>query len=362
MGFRFLHTADWQLGRPFASFEPDLAARLKEQRLDAIDRLADLARQNGAQHVLVAGDVWDQATPADSVLLQPIDIMAKAGDLHWWLLPGNHDPAGPASLWERLAKHGLPKTITPLTSPEPQEVDEGVSILPAPWFSNRPGRDLTADFDRMATPPGYQRIGLAHGSVQGFGSDPDAQFPIAPDRAERSGLAYLALGDWHGTKRVATRTWYAGTPEPDRFRNNDAGHALLVDLDQDEPQRLVTKAYAWDRLEISLDRTADVEAMLRQALSSSWPGHRRLVQLALAGDVTMDGRRTLQALIDAETPKLAYLDLRDGDLAIRADEVSTEFADPVLADTAQRLASLQGPDAGHAQDALLLLDRFARGS
>ena len=86
--------------------------------------------------------------------------------------------------------------------------------------------------DAAATPAGALRVGLAHGSVAGrLPDDADAANPIAADRATGARLDYLALGDWHGTLEIAPRTWYAGTPEPDRFRANDAGNALLVELD-----------------------------------------------------------------------------------------------------------------------------------
>ena len=81
------------------------------------------------------------------------------------------------------------------------------------------------------TPAGALRIGLAHGSVQGFGSAGDANVPIDPARVKSAGLSYLALGDWHGTTRISDRAWYSGTPEPDGFRDNDPGNALIVRLD-----------------------------------------------------------------------------------------------------------------------------------
>ena len=37
------------------------------------------------------------------------------------------------------------------------------------------------------------------------------------DRAGHAAQDYLALGDWHGTRRIDARTWYSGTPEHDRF-------------------------------------------------------------------------------------------------------------------------------------------------
>ncbi len=40
---KFLHTADWQMGRSFSRFETEDAAALVEARYEAIERLARLA-------------------------------------------------------------------------------------------------------------------------------------------------------------------------------------------------------------------------------------------------------------------------------------------------------------------------------
>jgi DNA repair exonuclease SbcCD nuclease subunit len=44
---RFLHSADWQLGKSFGRFEPDLRAALGEARFDAIDAIGGIARDEG---------------------------------------------------------------------------------------------------------------------------------------------------------------------------------------------------------------------------------------------------------------------------------------------------------------------------
>ena len=186
MGFRFVHTADWQLGKVFRRFGTERAARLQDARLGIVQRVADLARAEGAKHVLVAGDVWDQEVPSDAVLRQPLGRMAQASELTWWLLPGNHDPAKrfEESLWDRIRTFGVPDNVRLLTEPEPQKMEEGVTLLPAPWTSKKPGTDLTAWFGGEG-----QKIGLAHGSTRGFSSRADDSAVIAEDRAEAAELA-----------------------------------------------------------------------------------------------------------------------------------------------------------------------------
>ena len=105
--------------------------------------------------------------------------------------------------------------------------------ITAAWQSFTHGAMLWTNrwMDGVPSPAGALRIGLAHGSVQGFGSAGEANVPIDPARVKSAGLSYLALGDWHGTTRISDRAWYSGTPEPDGFRDNDPGNALIVRVD-----------------------------------------------------------------------------------------------------------------------------------
>ena len=49
----------------------------------------------------------------------------------------------------------------------------------------------------MDTPGARLRIDIAHGSIRDFGTQGETKNQIAPDRARRLNLDYLALGDWH---------------------------------------------------------------------------------------------------------------------------------------------------------------------
>ncbi len=64
---RLIHTADWQLGKPYGRFDSEVRAALSEARFDAIDAIGKAAVEHGAAHVLVAGDVFDTEGPEDRV-------------------------------------------------------------------------------------------------------------------------------------------------------------------------------------------------------------------------------------------------------------------------------------------------------
>ena len=113
---------------------------------------------------------------------------------------------------------------------EPVEIAPGAMLLPSPVPSRFPGRDATDWMSGCPTPEGSLRIGLAHGGVVTFGSEDDGAETIPPDRAASAGLDYLALGDWHGCRRIGDRTFYSGSPERDRFKHQGRGICLAVTI------------------------------------------------------------------------------------------------------------------------------------
>lgn len=201
---RFLHTADWQMGRTYSRFEPEDAAALAEARFSAIERLACLAGEESCDAVLVAGDVFDTQTVSDRSIRRVFNAMSGF-DGPWVLLPGNHDAALAESVWTRAQRMGaVPDNIHLALEADVVELrDQGIAVLTAPLTQRHTYDDLTAVFDQLTSRPGLLRVGLAHGSVQGILPDTvDATNPIAADRAERARLDYLALGDWHGAKCI----------------------------------------------------------------------------------------------------------------------------------------------------------------
>ena len=134
-----LHSADWQLGKPYGEFEPDKQAILRQARLAVLDRLAEAARDAGARHVLVAGDVYDGPLEG-AQLLKPLARLKQHKDLCWHLLPGNHDPAQPGGLWEQISAKGVPDNVVLHLEAQPTEIEAGVFLLPVGRMQQHKGQ------------------------------------------------------------------------------------------------------------------------------------------------------------------------------------------------------------------------------
>ncbi len=360
---RLLHTADWQIGKLYGAFEPADAALLAEARFEAVERLAARAAAERVDMVLVAGDVFDVQGVSDRTIHRLFNATAAfAGP--WVMIPGNHDAALAESVWTRAQRLGaIPASVHACLEPVPLLLDAiGVALLPAPLTQRHTYADLTAWFDGADTPAGLLRIGLAHGSVEGILAEGiDSANPIAADRAARAGLDYLALGDWHGARQVDERTWYSGTPETDRFRNNDSGRALCVEIAArgtlPRVESVPTGRYRWSAESFALQVSTDVDALL-QRLARCGPDD--VLQLTLTGATDLAGHRRLQAaIVQAQgrarsvrcDQSALRLDPTDDDIAaLRADGYVGEAI-------AELRAAQQGGDvqAALARDALALL-------
>ncbi|HEX2892120.1 DNA repair exonuclease [Vineibacter terrae] len=320
--FRFIHSSDLHLGKRFSNFAGDLPGRLREARHTVITRLARSAREQGATVILLAGDTFDTETPAPDVLRQALTEMAHHAPIQWVILPGNHDSLQATQLWATL-KAQAPENVILAVEPRAIALAADVVLLPAPCTTRRPGRDLTEWMDGVATPEGAARIGLAHGAVQSFSEEEIACDIITPDRARRSGLDYLALGDWHGAVEVDPRTRYSGTPEPDRFKHDRFGTALLVRIAgpsiPPEVVPLETASFAWRTLALHLLDGDDPVPALAALLPEERCRRQTLARVVATGRSRLAGRAALAAAVDRAKPDFAFLELDDVGLATECD-------------------------------------------
>lgn len=359
MAFKFLHTADWQLGKPYGWVtSPEQQNRLRDARFDVIDRLGELARAEGARMVLVAGDVFDSNRPGANTIVTALGRIGQMG-VPVLLIPGNHDHGGAGSLWETKEFTEQALRLAPnlrvLTECQPVEVD-GVVVLPCPLLKRMETTDTTAwirhlppeTWESFGTRP---RIVLAHGSVREFGSaaaDGEAPNQIQLGQLPAGQIDYVALGDWHGVKEVGSNAWYSGTPEIDRFpkgADNRPGHCLVVTATrgatpQVEQRRTTRKA--WHQVERQVHSSEELETLeleFRQLLGSRV--NDDLMELEISGSLGLQGRDRLERILESIRPALIALEVRDrvttSPTEAEIEALTCRAADPLIRTVASRL-------------------------
>ena len=379
---KFLHTADWQLGMTRHFLDSEAQSRYSAARRDAVAALGALARQTGAEFVVVAGDVFDANQLAPKVVSQSLEAMRAIG-VPVYLLPGNHDPLDAASVYSSpLFTRERPDNVVVLDRAGVWDVRPGVQIVAAPWRSKKPTADLTAGPLAELEANGTARILVAHGAVDTLDPDRDNPAHIAAAGLEaalaRSAFHYVALGDKHSRTAVGDsgRVWYSGSPEVTNYdhREADSGHVLVVEVDLDDPAHPVAvesrTVGTWRFLtlhhEVNNRRDiADLDLNLDQLTAKD----RTVVQLGLVGTLTVTDRAELDACLDRHSRLFAFLGTWDRHTDIAVMPADDEFEDLGIGGfAAEAVAELmhaartEGAGADAARSALALLLRLKEGA
>ena len=340
---KFVHTADWQIGMR-AAHVGAVGQQVRDERIEAGRRAVRAAVEHGADFLLVAGDTFED-NAIDRVLVQKVaDLLAEfAGPVY--VLPGNHDPLVPGSVWEHPAWR-LHENLHVLDKAEPLEVPGGV-LYPCPLSEKHAQSDPTGWIE--ADGLGSIAVGLAHGTVEGVPQDPP-EFFIARNAAARAGLDYLALGHWHSTATYDGRMAYSGTHETTKFGERDSGNVLLVEIAaRGEAPRLTpirTGGLTW----LALDETIRAEgelARLRQRIEEIAEPGRTLLDLRLSGVLHASEQAELGRIEELADARFLYRRIDDTGLfpAPEDDRWLAEFPDGPLKEAARRLFRLADPTA-----------------
>ena len=334
---RLLHTADWQLGKPFHN----LPARWRRSCARRGSMPCARSPRWRREH-----EVDGRAGRRGRVRRQP---RARARDRcqalaamrgfagPWVLLPGNHDAALAEGVWSRLRAAGPPGQRQLATAPEPIALADGrLVVLPAPLTERHTTDDLTAWMDARgdAVGGGAGRPRPRLGRRPPAGRRPTPRTRSTAERAERARLDYLALGDWHGTLEIAPahlvrRHARARSLPRQRRRATCCWSSWTGRAHRPAVTRLPTGAPSLAPAELDLTGATDargrpLEQALRRELGDRSDGHRQLVQLRLHGCLGMAQRAELEAALEPLAGELCHLEVEDSELAAEPSERGPE--------------------------------------
>ena len=371
---RFVHSADWQLGKAPHYLSDEARTRFSSARVDVVGTIGDLAVHEHCGFVVVCGDVFESNHIDRQVLVRALDKMRGAARVTFFLLPGNHDPLDASSIFRSPTfEEHRPSNVVVLDGTAPVPAAPGVELIAAPWSNKRPLTDLVGDACEGLEPTDALRVVCGHGAVDAMWPEANDPAHISLERLEvgiESGVIhYVALGDRHSTTDVGStgRVWYSGAPEPTDFDETEPGNVLVVDLDGDGVRvgRRRVGTWRFERRDWELGTDFDIGA-LRDWLESAGNKDRSIMRASLQGQVSVAQKARLDEMLDHYRDLLGGLEVRDGDgpLAVMPDDADLDdfglsgYAREALSDLSDMAES--GDRAVAARDALALLYRLTR--
>jgi DNA repair exonuclease SbcCD nuclease subunit len=361
---RFIHTADWQIGMK-ASGVGSASQAVRNARMDAIKRIVEIANEQHAQLMLVTGDVFED-NAVDRLLVRRVGEMLKGFSGPVYIIPGNHDPLSPGSVWEHSVWDEV-SNVNVIHSNEPIELDDCI-LYPCPlkekYSSRNPTSWIDANKDKKIT------LGLAHGNVEGL-PDPEPDFPIPKNAAQLTGLDYLGIGHWHSFAPYfddsgACRMAYSGTHESTKFGERASGNVLLIKIEnrgaEPEVESLRTGQLTWQTLEVTLDHEGALEKVISEVNGIEDP-EKTLIRVRLGGILYSTDRPLLRSLEEVLTTRFLFGSLDSAQLIPAPEDdtwIETLPAGPIreTANELRELAINGRDDAGKAVATQALIQLF----
>ncbi|TDL45370.1 exonuclease SbcCD subunit D [Microbacterium oleivorans] len=379
---RILHTSDWHIGRTFHGHSTLDALR------GVLDGLIAQVREHRVDVVIVAGDVFDSATPAAACYTLLSDALRGIADAGARVVvtSGNHDSAARLGFQAGLLRDGIHVLTDPDAVGTPLTIDDahgpvhfyGIpylepALLRHRWEGVRTqaavlGRAMDLVRADLAE-RGGRSVAIAHCFAAGVEPTPHLERDIQQGGLDVvplstfDGVDYMALGHIHGRQRLSESVRYAGAPLHYSFGEGDKPRgSWLIDLDADGlaavewldlpvPRRLVTlrgpfaeilsdealavHAEAW----VCVEYTDDLpEADPLRRLQQRFPFCAKVLHapaIVRAGDTATYLERVRAARSDRELVDAFLVHVREGQ---GATEREADLIDDVLDDRVRQEA------------------------
>jgi len=229
---RFLHTADWHLGRLFH------ARSLLEDQAHILGQFVELVRAERPDAVLIAGDVYDRAVPPPEAVALLDEVLGRIvvdAGVPVVMIAGNHDSAQRLEFGARLMRaqglHVAGRTLAEAGSVTLHDAHGEVRLYALPYAEPAVVRDamgaelpsheaaLRAQLDaiRAVHPPGVRAVLVGHAFVVG-GAASESERPLSVGGSGAvaadlfAGFDLVALGHLHRPQTLGGgRIHYAGS-------------------------------------------------------------------------------------------------------------------------------------------------------
>jgi DNA repair exonuclease SbcCD nuclease subunit len=338
---RFVHASDLHLDATFGGVDASddrVAAALTRSTLEALARVIDLCIDRGADFLVIAGDLFnnaDRSLRAELGFQKEMNRLADAG-IDAFVAQGNHDPADG---WSSGLE--LPDSVVVFSAEavERHEVVRDGKVICAVYGRSYPTRQITENLARDFSRADKDSLAVAvlHANV-GHREGWDDYAPCSVDDLRAAEMDYWALGHIHVPGRVSDEppAVYSGCTQGLNPNEEGARGCFVVELDETGvlEEFVETASVRWKRLDLdvaSLSNLQEVRAALGVAcedVRSESAGKPAVVRIVLRGRTQAHADLVRPGLIDDLTAAVREEQL-ERDAWIWVDRIRNRTQPPV---------------------------------
>ncbi len=325
---KILHTGDIHLDSAFSGLDSRHAEVRRNELRAAFASMMTYARINGADLILIAGDMFD----GDYITRETLTMINREFERFEkpiFISPGNHDCASPKSVW---TKNIFPENVhiftenrvTSFDLPTDSPANPPITVygfgFTEPNMTNVPLEGLTVtDKSRL-------NLLVCHCDMLGIKSK---DCPMTPTHLDAFGADYAALGHIHNPPSPGHdgRWCYCGCLEARAFDEIGPKGACFVEIDKSGTASSVTikrvrfskRRYEKGELALTgLETQSDVREAISGYISSHHLGEDTLLSLRLTGVIPPS------LIIDTESLKTSA----SGLFMLRLEDATLPDIDP----------------------------------
>jgi len=251
---RFIHTADWHLGRIFHGMH------LTDDQAYLLENLELLLKEEEPDAYIISGDIYDRSVPppeAVELLSSHLERVTRELKVPVIMIAGNHDGAERLDFCSVMMKsaglhisgvfrggmapviiedeHG-PVHFYPIPYADPERMKPALESEEG--LTHNSGITLYTEMIRAAHPAGVRAVAVAHAFVNG-GSVSESERPLsiggagAVSGSAFDGFSYTALGHLHAPQNISDTIRYSGSLM--KYSISEAEHrksATLVEINR----------------------------------------------------------------------------------------------------------------------------------
>lgn len=214
---KIAHAADLHLGSPFARLPEDISNRLSDEQRAYLTRLVDRCLAEEVDLLVLAGDVFDRPDASSIWVNRLVDALAKLDPIDVYIVPGNHDPYYPESVWDRGQWSSNVHIFKEAQTVHHERL--GLDVSAFPFTGLREHTHLDDAYLSLSEDPSHFRLLLLHGELIAGQQSQSAYNPISRNHPSFQHFDYVALGHIHQTESIhlnndrRTVIRYSGCPQ-----------------------------------------------------------------------------------------------------------------------------------------------------